>query len=104
MCIRDSDYEDQINIKGKAGSVFVMDSRLWHASDVNKSDKRRTSLVVRYAPWWLNLEVFRPNSFDRKKIIEEKNKFGSLYPSVKKDAFFKINDEVKPLFEHWLEK
>ena len=98
------DYEDQINIKGKAGSVFVMDSRLWHASDVNKSNKRRTSLVVRYAPWWLNLEVFRPNSFDRKKIIEEKNKFGSLYPSVKKDAFSKINDEVKPLFEHWLEK
>ena len=81
-----------------------MDSRLWHASDVNKSNKRRTSLVVRYAPWWLNLEVFRPNSFDRKKIIEEKNKFGSLYPSVKKDAFSKINDEVKPLFEHWLEK
>ena len=41
------DYEDQINITGKAGSVFVMDSRLWPASDVNKSNKRRTSLVVR---------------------------------------------------------
>ena len=96
-------YDDQVNIEGSAGSVFLMDSRLWHASDTNKSDKRRTSLVVRYAPWWLNLEVFRPGSYDRKKIIEDKNRFGSLYPSVTKIAFNKIDDEVKPLFEHWLE-
>lgn len=96
-------FDDQVNIEGSAGSVFIMDSRLWHASDTNKSDKRRTSLVVRYAPWWLNLEVFRPKSYDRKKIIEDKNKFGSLYPSVTKTAFDKINDDVKPLFEHWLE-
>tara|TARA_B100001996_G_scaffold80228_1_gene59174 strand:+ start:536 stop:1318 length:783 start_codon:yes stop_codon:yes gene_type:complete len=96
-------YDDQVNIEGRAGSVFLMDSRLWHASDTNKSNIRRTSLVVRYAPWWLNLEVFRPGSYDRKKIIEDKNKFGSLYPSVTKNAFDKIDDDVKPLFEHWLE-
>ena len=44
-------YDDQVNIEGRAGSVFLMDSRLWHASDTNKSNIRRTSLVVRYAPW-----------------------------------------------------
>ena len=96
-------YDDQINIEAKAGSIFIMDSRLWHASDTNKTNTRRTSLVVRYAPWWLNLEVFRPNSLDRKKIIENKNIFGSLYPSIKKESFEKLNDNVKPLFEHWLE-
>ena len=97
------DYDDQINVTGSAGSVFVMDSRLWHASDTNKTNQRRTSLVVRYAPWWLNLEVFRMGSLDRKKIIEDKNRFGSLYPSVTKESFDKINNDVKPLFEHWLE-
>ena len=96
-------YDDQVNITSSAGSVFIMDSRLWHASDINKTSKRRTSLVVRYAPWWLNLEVFRLGSLDRKKIIEDKNKFGSLYPSVKKESYDKIHNDVKPLFEHWLE-
>ena len=47
--------------------------------------------------------IFQANSEIKKKGIEDKNKFGSLYPSVTKIAFDKIDDDVKPLFEHWLE-
>jgi hypothetical protein len=43
----------------KAGSVLVQDSRLWHTGGVNTSDAVRTSVVVRYAPWWLSVEFGR---------------------------------------------
>ena len=96
-------YSDQINCQSLAGSVLIMDSKIWHASDVNKTNKRRVGLVVRYAPWWLNLEVFKPLSHDRKKLVEDKKIFGSLYPLISKESFNKIHEKAKPLFSHWTE-
>ena len=53
-------YPTEVNACGPAGSVLVLDSRLWHATAPNRSHEPRTSVVVRYAPWWLNVEVLRP--------------------------------------------
>ena len=47
------------------------------------SDTRRTAVVVRYAPWWLNLELFGVNT--------------STIPGEVFDAF---PDDVKLLYEH----
>ncbi len=96
------DYPDQIHGEGTAGSVLLMDSRIWHAIAENKTTTRRVALVVRYAPWWLNLDVFMPGSEDRKMIVDEPGIFGSLYPAVTQEAYDRIDDSAKPLFRHWL--
>ena len=56
---------------GKAGSVLVFDSRLWHATAPNRTDRPRVGMAVRYAPWWLNLDVLMPGSDERKRMVEE---------------------------------
>ena len=43
-------YLTEINATGPAGSVLVLDSRIWHATAPNQSQKDRVSVVVRYAP------------------------------------------------------
>ena len=43
-------YPTEVNACGPAGSVLVLDSRLWHATAPNRSHEPRTSVVVRYAP------------------------------------------------------
>ncbi len=96
------DYPDQIHGEGSAGSVLIMDSRLWHASAVNHTNERRAALVVRYAPWWLNLDVLMPGSRERKIIVDEPGIFGSSYPAVTQEAYDRINDIAKPLFRHWI--
>ena len=50
-------YPSEIQVEGEAGSVLVMDSRLWHASGPNGTPEPRVAFGVRYAPWWLNLEA-----------------------------------------------
>ena len=99
---RYDDYPDQVQAEGTAGSMLVMDSRIWHAVAVNRTSERRAALVVRYAPWWLNLDVFMPGSEERKMIVEEPGIFGSSYPAVSREAYESMADEAKPLFRHWL--
>jgi len=46
----------EIQLEGKAGSVLMLDSRIWHSTGNNPSDKSRVTILTRYSPWWLNLE------------------------------------------------
>jgi hypothetical protein len=65
-------FKKEINVQGDAGSVLVMDSRMWHATSPNRMGVPRVvALVVRYAPWWLNLEVLRPESDERARMVTE---------------------------------
>ena len=43
-------YPTEVNACGPAGSVLVLDSRLWHATAPNRSHQPRTSVVVRLRP------------------------------------------------------
>ena len=98
------DYEDQIYAEGLAGSVLVMDSRLWHAIAINNTNSRRVALVVRYAPWWLNLDVLMAGTVDQKIIVEEQpGTFNISYPPLSQEAYEQINDIAKPLFRHWVQ-
>lgn len=100
---RYDDYPDQVHGEGSAGSVLILDSRLWHASAVNHTDKRRAALVVRYAPWWLNLDSLMPGSVERKIIVDEPGIFGAAYPALKQDSYSRIDNIAKPLFRHWIQ-
>ena len=63
-------YPTETNATGGAGSVLLFDSRCWHATATNTSDTPRVGLAVRYAPWWLNLDVLMPGSETQKRLIE----------------------------------
>ena len=78
-----SPIQGELQATGSAGSVLIMDSRIWHSNAANPSDGRRTAVVVRYAPWWLNLELYGVNT--------------ATIPGEVFDAF---PEEVKLLYEH----
>ena len=70
--------------------MLVQDSRLWHTVGVNTSDAVRTSVVVRYAPWWLNVEVGRG----------QVGFAGSNCAIVPPDIFSRLHPKAKPLYAH----
>src|SRR5262249_55238858 len=79
---RHEPYPSEIQVEGDAGSVLVMDSRLWHASGPNGTAEPRVAFGVRYAPWWLNLEVLRPGSDERARMVEEIGETEMALPAV----------------------
>ena len=95
-------YPTEIRVSGEAGSVLVMDSRLWHAISPNRSDHPRVALVIRYAPWWLNLDVLMPGSDERRRLVDETGGNDNAVPPVPVAVFEDLPEEVKPLFRHWV--
>lgn len=95
-------YPTQRQATGEAGSVLLFDSRLWHSSASNRSDRLRVGMVVRYAPWWLDLEVLMPGSDARRRIVEEPGLSENEVPSVPRDIYNSLPEKVKPLYRHWV--
>jgi len=95
--------QDEVQVNGKQGSVLVMDSRLWHATASNQSASPRVALAVRYAPWWLNLQVLRPDSDERQRMCDESGLTENMVPSIRQTAFAQLPDNLKPLYRHWVE-
>ena len=46
----------EIQLSGPAGSVVMIDSRVWHSAAGNPSPEPRVAVLTRYSPWWMNLE------------------------------------------------
>lgn len=95
-------YPTEIQATGQAGSVLLFDSRLWHATASNNSDGPRVGMVVRYAPWWLDLEVLMPGSDMRQRMVEEPGLPENEVPSVPPEVYESLPDKVKPLYRHWV--
>lgn len=95
-------YPTEYRVLGEAGSVLVFDSRLWHCSPANPSKETRVALAVRYAPWWLNLEVLRPGSEDRKRMVENAALSENVVPPIPQQVFEKLPAVVQPLLRHWI--
>ena len=93
----------EVNACGSTGSVLVFDSRLWHATAPNSTADPRVALAVRYAPWWLNLEVLRPDSRTRQRMCADTGAGENEVPSICREAFERLPDRVKPLYWHWVE-
>jgi hypothetical protein len=60
-------------------------------------------VVVRYAPWWLNLEVLRPDSGERTLLVNRTGGRENRVPSIPSEVYEELIEEVKPLFLHWVE-
>lgn len=97
-------FAGETNASGSVGSVLVMDSRLWHATAPNRTGVPRVALAVRYAPWWLNLEVLRPESNERKRMCSESGRDDNIVPSIRRDVFDRLPERVQPLYQHWVEQ
>jgi len=93
----------ELQATGNAGSVLVMDSRMWHASAANRSSEPRVALAVRYAPWWLNTDVLMPGSDERKRLVDEPSGIENVVPAVPREVFADLPEDVKPLYRHWVE-
>ena len=96
-------FPGETNASGSAGSVLVMDSRLWHATAPNRTQEPRVALAVRYAPWWLNTEVLRPGSDERKRMVDEVGAKENQVPSLKRSVFDQLPLNVQQLYRHWIE-
>lgn len=96
-------YPTETHACGRPGSVLIMDSRLWHAAAPNLSLEARVAVVVRYAPWWLNLEILRPTSGDRLRMVDAPGKGENSVPSLPMDVFERLPSAVQPLLSHWME-
>lgn len=95
-------YPSETQATGPAGSVMVFDSRLWHATAPNRSGEPRVALAVRYAPWWLNLEVMMPGSVERARMVDETGQTDNQVPPVPKAVYDALPENVKPLYRHWV--
>ena len=95
-------YPTEMQATGAAGSVLILDSRTWHATAPNRIDKPRVGMAVRYAPWWLNLDVLMPGSDERARIVDEtggnENEVAPVAPAI----YEALPEAVKPLYRHWV--
>lgn len=99
---RNSPYPTEMQATGNAGSVLLFDSRMWHATATNMSDKPRVGMAVRYAPWWLNLAPLMPHSDERARIVDETGISNPEVVPVPSSVFGSLPEDVKPLFRHWV--
>lgn len=99
---RDAPNPKEVNVTGRPGDMFIYDSRLWHSVAENNSDQPRVAMVVRYAPWWLNLNVQREGHPDHIRIVEETKGKDSINPPISAEVFDSLPANAKPLFAHWV--
>ncbi len=95
-------YPTQVQATGDAGSVLVFDSRLWHAVATNRSDQPRVGVPVRYAPWWLNLDVLMPGSDERARMVDETGMTENELVPLAPEVHAALPEKAKPLFRHWV--
>ena len=65
-------------------------------------DTARVAISVRYAPWWLNLNVQREGHPDREAIVVETNGRDHVNPNVPQETYEALPDRAKLLFRHWV--
>ena len=100
---RDAPYPTEVNATGDPGSVLLFDSRLWHAVPPNKSSSPRVAVVIRFAPWWLNLEVSKAGTPEHERMIVEDKGKGVATPPIPRAIYDKLPEKVQPLYRYWVE-
>jgi len=97
-------YPTEMHATGEAGSVLLFDSRLWHATAPNTSNAPRVGVAVRYAPWWLSLDVLMPGSDERARMVDETGVNDNEVAPVPGEVYDGLPEKVKPLFRHWVRR
>ena len=95
---------------GSAGSVLVLDSRLWHCVPPNSASSPRVAVAVRYAPWWFDTSVVMPSSPARVRIVDSVGSIDTAgiplgnpaQPAVPPSVWKALPPAVRPLYAHWV--
>ena len=95
-------YPTEMQATGEPGSVLLFDSRMWHATATNRGQKPRVGVAVRYAPWWLNLDVLMPGSDERTRMVDEAGGHDNEVSPLPPHVYEGLPEDVKPLFRHWV--
>jgi len=96
-------HPGEIQLTGKAGTVAAFDARLWHAVAENRSGTDRVAVLVRYAPWWLNLDTLRPGTDDHTRIVAANNGKDSVVPGISRAVYERLPAVIQPMVRHWVE-
>ena len=97
-------YPGEVQLQGKAGDVGLFDARTWHAIAPNVSREERIGVIVRYTPWWLNLQPGRPGSRDRQQIVEANEGKDSKVEPVPLSIYNQLPESAKPLVYHMVDE
>lgn len=95
-------HPTEYRVTGRAGSLLLFDSRLWHCPPANPSAAPRVALGFRYAPWWLNLEALDPDSDQRQQLVTEPGLTDNIVPRVDPNVWQSLPENVQPLLRHWI--
>ncbi len=81
----------------------MFDSRMWHAVRTNDTDQPRAGVTVRYGPWWLNVNPLVPGSPEREYMVDKQGEPEAkvVYP-MPQAVYDSLQENVKPLFRHWV--
>ena len=101
MGVDDMDsYPTEVQATGSAGSVLIFDSRLWHSTAANDSGETRVAVVVRWAPWWLNVNPITPGTAEYEALAEETGNRPDDVVLISPVTHDRLPDAAKPLFRH----
>ena len=95
-------YPTEVQATGAAGSVLMFDSRLWHSQAANATQDTRVAVVVRWAPWWLNLNPLVPGTAEYEAMAEETGERPDDVGLISRETYESLPNAAKPLFRHIL--
>lgn len=93
-------FEGETQLQGKAGDVGIFDARTWHAIAPNVSDMERVGVIVRYAPWWINLNPLKPGTHERIRMVDDTGGRDPWVELLPRKVFETLPEELKPMVAH----
>lgn len=97
-------YDGEVQLQGKAGDVGLFDARTWHATAENHTKDPRVGVLVRYCPWWLNLQTLRPGSRERRQIVDATQGGDAQVEPVPQSIYERLPEAAKPLVNHMVDE
>ena len=79
-----------MQITAAAGSVYIQDSRSWHASPLhNTSGRERIAVVNRWCPWWIAVDDYAPHGINN-----------TVLSTAVALGYLALPTELQPLMRH----
>ncbi len=79
-----------MQITAAAGSVYIQDSRSWHASPLhNTSGRERIAVVNRWCPWWFAVDDYAPHGINN-----------TVCQPLSHSEYLALPTELQPLMRH----
>ena len=80
----------EMQVTATAGSVYIQDSRSWHASPMhNPGGQDRVAVLNRWCPWWLSVDDYAPE-----------NIFNTICQPLSRAEYESLPTELQPFMKH----